>query len=216
MGYSKHEFLTIYMFYAPNKNFSYYTPTSPQQRPLSCVPIVERFDYVYQEPMIPPRLLVCHVLIWSLWCHLWLEMAKLQRDCNAAFIAYWRQQFVPFLCQSMILGAQIVFLPLSPYFNFLSSFSSLVHYRLLLSPANLRNLQDVITYALHVCRQYSFGLPLRMNEMHITQFDHARLDLLLLVIWSRVFWPSVTWNVRKAQRWSKSVLTFYRCSACTL
>ena len=46
MGYSKHEFVTIYMFYAPNKNFSYYTATSPQQRPLSCVPIVEleKFD----------------------------------------------------------------------------------------------------------------------------------------------------------------------------
>ena len=28
-----------------------------------------------------------------------------------------------------------------------------------------------------------------------------------LVIWSRVFWLSVTWNLRKAQRWSKSVLT---------
>ena len=25
------------------------------------------------------------------------------------------------------------------------------------------------------------------------------------------FWPSVTWNLRKAQRWSKSVLTFDRC-----
>ena len=46
MGYSKHEFLTIYMFHAPNKNFSYYTPTSPQQRPLSCVPIVERFNFM--------------------------------------------------------------------------------------------------------------------------------------------------------------------------
>ena len=45
-----------------------------------------------------------------------------------------------------------------------------------------------------------------MNAMHTTQFDHASLDLLLHVIWSRVFWPSVTWNFRKAQRWSKSVL----------
>ena len=38
--------------------------------------------------------------------------------------------------------------------------------------------------------------------MHRTQFDHVRLDLLSLVIWSRLFWPSVTWNLRKAQRWS--------------
>ena len=31
MGYSKHEFChdINLMFYAPNKNFSYYTPTSP-------------------------------------------------------------------------------------------------------------------------------------------------------------------------------------------
>ena len=27
------------MFYAPNKNFSYYTPTSPQQRPLFVSPL---------------------------------------------------------------------------------------------------------------------------------------------------------------------------------
>ena len=69
------------------------------------------------------------------------------------------------------------------------------------------NLQVVITHASHVCSQHSFGLPLRTNGMHRTQFDHARFDILLLVIWSRVFWPSVTRNVRKAQRWSKSVWT---------
>ena len=86
--------------------------------------------------MILQRLLVCHVLIWSIWCHLWLEMVKLQRDCNVAFIAPCRQQFVPFLVQSVTLGAQIVFLPLSPYFYCLSSSSS-AHYGLLLSPANL-------------------------------------------------------------------------------
>ena len=51
---------------------------------------------------------------------------------------------------------------------------------------------------------------LRMNGMHIMQCDHARLDLLSLVIWSRVFWPPLTWNLIKAQRWSKSVLTFDR------
>ena len=44
------------------------------------------------------------------------------------------------------------------------------------------NLQVVITHASHVCSQHSFGLPLRMNGMHIVQFDLARLDLLSLVI----------------------------------
>ena len=64
------------------------------------------------------------------------------------------------------------------------------------------NLQVVITHASHVCSQHLFGLQLRMYGMHGTQFDHARWDLLSLVIWSRLFWPSVTWNLRKAQRWS--------------
>ena len=44
------------------------------------------------------------------------------------------------------------------------------------------NLQVVITHASHVCSQHSFGLPLRMNGMSKTQFDHARLELLPLVI----------------------------------
>ena len=34
------------------------------------------------------------------------------------------------------------------------------------------NLQVVITHALHVCSQHSFGLPQRMIGMHRTQFDH--------------------------------------------
>ena len=80
------------------------------------------------------------------------------------------------------------------------------------------NLQVVITHASYsyVCSQHSFGLPLRMYGMHRTHFDHARLDVLSRVIWSRVFWPTVTWNVRKAQRWSKSVLTFDRCNPSSL
>ena len=49
------------------------------------------------------------------------------------------------------------------------------------------NVKVVITHASHVCSQLSFGLPLRMNGMHRTQFDHVRLDLLSLVILSRVF-----------------------------
>ena len=44
------------------------------------------------------------------------------------------------------------------------------------------NLQVVITHASHVRSQHSFGLPLRMYGMHRTHFDHARLDLLSLVI----------------------------------
>ena len=44
------------------------------------------------------------------------------------------------------------------------------------------NLQVVITHASHVCNQHSFRLPLRMYGMHRTHFDHARLDLLSLVI----------------------------------
>ena len=74
------------------------------------------------------------------------------------------------------------------------------------------NLQVVIMHASHVCSQYSFGLPLRiMNGMHSTWFDHSHLDLLSLVIWSHVFWPSITWYLCKAQCWSKSVFTFNCC-----
>ena len=60
------------------------------------------------------------------------------------------------------------------------------------------NLQ-VITCASRVCSQPLFGLPLRMNEMHIIQFDYMHLDLLSLINWSWVFWPSVMWNLCKAQ-----------------
>ena len=42
-------------------------------------------------------------------------------------------------------------------------------------------LQVVITHASHVCNQHSFGLPLRMNGMYRTQFDHARMDPLPFV-----------------------------------
>ena len=72
------------------------------------------------------------------------------------------------------------------------------------------NVQVVITHASHVCSQRSFGFPLTMNGMHRTQFNRARLDPLWLVIWSRVFWLSVTWHLLKAQRLSKIVMTFDR------
>ena len=51
----------------------------------------------------------------------------------------------------------------------------------------------------------------RMSEMHRTQFDHVRLGLLSLVIWSLLFWLFLTRDLHKAQWWSKSVLTFDRC-----
>ena len=42
------------------------------------------------------------------------------------------------------------------------------------------NLQVVITHASHVGCHHFFGLPVRLNEMHRMQFDHMRLDILLL------------------------------------
>ena len=73
------------------------------------------------------------------------------------------------------------------------------------------NLLVVIRHASNVCSKHSFGLTLRMSGMYRTQFDPSRLDLLSLAIWSRVFWPSVTWNFGGAQRLSKCVLTFGCC-----
>ena len=55
------------------------------------------------------------------------------------------------------------------------------NYRRQQEPA-IQNLQVVITHASHVCSQHLFGLPLRMNGMHRMQTDHARFDLLPLVI----------------------------------
>ena len=44
------------------------------------------------------------------------------------------------------------------------------------------NLQVVVTHASLECSQHSFGLPPRMNGMHRTQLDYARLDHLSLEI----------------------------------
>ena len=44
------------------------------------------------------------------------------------------------------------------------------------------NLKVVIMHALHVCIQHSFGLLLRMNGMHKTQFDQGRFELLPCII----------------------------------
>ena len=55
-------------------------------------------------------------------------------------------------------------------------------------------------------RQQSFGLPLRMNGKHKTQFDHACFDLLPRIIWSRVCFDHLSSETySKARHWSKSV-----------
>ena len=67
------------------------------------------------------------------------------------------------------------------------------------------NLQVVIAHASNLCSQHLFGLQLIMNGIQITQFNHSLLNPLSLVIWSSVFWLSIMWNLREAQRWRKSV-----------
>ena len=74
------------------------------------------------------------------------------------------------------------------------------------------NLQVVIMHASHVCSKHLFGLPLRMNCMHRTQFDHAHLDFLSLIIWSHVFWQlscktSAKHNDGAKVFWSSIVVT---------
>ena len=44
------------------------------------------------------------------------------------------------------------------------------------------NLQVVITHASHECSHHLFGLPLRMNGIHRTQFEHMRLDHFLPLV----------------------------------
>ena len=67
------------------------------------------------------------------------------------------------------------------------------------------NLQVVIAHASDLCSQHLFGLQLIMNGIQITQFNHSLLNPLSLVIWSSMFWLSIMWNLREAQRWRKSV-----------
>ena len=61
---------------------------------------------------------------------------------------------------------------------------SLITEHLLCHPLVARNpnLQVVITHTSHVGSQHSFEIPLQMNGMYRTQFDHKGLDLLSLVI----------------------------------
>ena len=61
---------------------------------------------------------------------------------------------------------------------------SLITEHLLRAPIVARNpnVQVVITHTSHVGSQHSFEIPLRMNGMHRTQFDHKGLDLLSLII----------------------------------
>ena len=51
----------------------------------------------------------------------------------------------------------------------------------------------------------AFGPPITHNLItHIWTFHHSQSD-------HGWFWLSVTWNLWKAQQWSKSILTFDRC-----
>ena len=61
---------------------------------------------------------------------------------------------------------------------------SLITEHLLWAPLVARNpnLQVVIIHTSHVGSQHLFEIPLRMNGMHRTQFDHKGLHLLSLVI----------------------------------
>ena len=49
-----------------------------------------------------------------------------------------------------------------------------------------------------LCSQHLFGLPLRMNGMHRTQFGHTHLDLLPLVIWSCMVWTICHMKLRQS------------------
>ena len=66
------------------------------------------------------------------------------------------------------------------------------------------NLQVAITRARRVCSQDSFVFVFhrRMNVIHRTQFDHAPLRTAVTCVWSRTFWSSITFNLRKTQRLS--------------
>ena len=105
-------------------------------------------------------------------------MAKLQRDCNVAFIAPCRQQFVPFLVQSVTLGGQIVFLPLSPYFYCLSSSSS-AHYGLLLSPATLISRLLLRMRRIYVC---SIRLDFHQDTKNDWNVHNATRNLITCVL----------------------------------
>ena len=65
-------------------------------------------------------------------------------------------------------------------------------------PCNCRQQEEpailIFRLLLHMHHMYVasinlFGLPLKMNGMHRTQFDCLCLDFLSLIIWSLMFWP---------------------------
>ena len=120
-----------------------------------------------------------------------------------------RWESVPWAFPPMLENFRRAFSPGPTYCPLISEDAKLLEYFRATRGAFNAYLQVVITHASHVSSQHSFGLPQQW-----TQFNHARLDLLSLIIRSRVFWPSVTvtWNLRRAQRWSiLSFLTFDRC-----
>ena len=78
------------------------------------------------------------------------------------------------------------------------------------NPISHENSSAVLWHGTIYLLRATRGLPLITNGMYKTQFDHARLwTLVLLVIWSGLFWLSVTWNVRKAQRAIRRFFFFF-------
>ena len=66
-------------------------------------------------------------------------------------------------------------------------------------PAILHVISGLLLHMCHmyVCSQHPFGLPLRMNGMRKTQFNHRCFDLLSCetcteyTIGAKAFWPSI-------------------------
>ena len=63
------------------------------------------------------------------------------------------------------------------------------------------NLQVVIT---HASPYVAVWTSIKYERNAQNAIYHAHLNIESLVIWSRVFWLSLTWNLLKAQPWSKS------------
>ena len=141
----------------------------------------------------------------------WIMMIKWKKNFAALQAAVWTSNkrcpgppgFSPGSATLLNMGVTTqgkLFLSQWPKGQKMATTLSLITEHLLWAPIVARNpnLQVVITHMSHVGSQHSFEIPLRMNGMHRTQFDHKGLDLLSLVIWSRPFWPSVTWSLHKA------------------
>ena len=76
--------------------------------------------------------------------------------------------------------------------------------------ARNRNLQVVITHASHVHSQHS----LRMYGVHKKQFDHARSDLLLLVVWSARVLNICQVKSRQSTALEQLIMSLWTCDRC--